>query len=91
MTLAMVFLGKTYGISAMAGAFLADAIDTYDKYVYNYAECGTDEDIAVNLKKQLGDKISIEDQRNPSFDIFQRKKQLSLHRGKQQPSPFDTS
>ena len=58
---AMIFLGKTYGVSAMAGAFLADAVDTYDKYVYNYAECGTDEDIAFRLKKQLGDKVSIDD------------------------------
>jgi len=45
---ALVYVGKTYGIDAMYGAMLADAADTYDKYVDTYAEGGHDEKM-VNL------------------------------------------
>jgi hypothetical protein len=50
---AIVYLGKTYGVSAAWGALLSDAADTYDKYVANYTEGGFDEQITKELDREL--------------------------------------
>ena len=50
---AMVYLGKTYGTDAMFGGFIADAADTYDKYLENHVEGGTDEKLLRILRNHL--------------------------------------
>ncbi len=50
---AMVFVGKTWGEAAMFGAFVADAVDTYDKFLERYAEGGNDETLANRLIASL--------------------------------------
>jgi len=50
---AMVYLGKTYGMDAMFGGFIADAADTYDKYLENHVEGGTDEKLLRTLRNHL--------------------------------------
>ncbi len=52
---AIVFIGKTYGTDAMFGCFVADAADTYDKYLENYVEGGTDEKLLQNLQPRMHD------------------------------------
>jgi hypothetical protein len=51
---ALVYIGKTYGKDAMFGALLADAADTYDKYLETYAAGGNDELIVRRLLERLG-------------------------------------
>ena len=57
--LAFIIIGKMYGqkdielgISAMLGAFVVDAVDTYDKCVSYPAEKGLDEQIAHYIQEQ---------------------------------------
>lgn len=40
--LAMLYIGKIYGLDAMMGAFLMDAVDTYDKYLMQFYPGGMD-------------------------------------------------
>ena len=58
--LAFIMIGKKYGIEAMIGAFLVDAIDTYDKCVKYPAEKGLDEKIASYIQKAWHDKTGEE-------------------------------
>ncbi|MBN2289142.1 MAG: hypothetical protein JXQ83_07400 [Candidatus Glassbacteria bacterium] len=53
---AIVYLGKTYGVDALYGCFVADAADTYDKYLADYVEGGTDEKLLQTLRKRLGSR-----------------------------------
>ncbi|MFC1614334.1 hypothetical protein ACFL5K_03470 [Gemmatimonadota bacterium] len=50
---AIVYIGKTYGTDAMYGCFVADAADTYDKYVEDYVEGGTDEKLLRTLHQRM--------------------------------------
>jgi len=50
---AMVFVGKTWGETAMYGAFVADAVDTYDKFLERYSSGGSDEALADRLLARL--------------------------------------
>lgn len=50
--LAMIMIGKKYGISAMLGAFVVDAIDTYDKCVLHPLEKGLDEKLASHIQTE---------------------------------------
>ncbi len=50
---AIVYIGKTYGTDAMYGVLLADAADTYDKYVDTYVEGGHDENMVNLISKHL--------------------------------------
>lgn len=40
---ALIYIGRRFGIDAFWGAFVADACDTYDKYVIHYKTNGYDE------------------------------------------------
>jgi len=46
---ALIFIGKSISTDAFWGAFLADACDTYDKYIVNYRSDGMDEYMANYL------------------------------------------
>ncbi len=64
--MAFVIIGKQYGIDAMLGAFVVDAVDTYDKCTKYPLEGGHDEKIAAviqhNWKQVHGtDLVSEED------------------------------
>lgn len=54
--LAMIMIGKKYGISAMLGAFVVDAIDTYDKCVLYPLEKGLDEKLASHIQTEWNTK-----------------------------------
>lgn len=51
---ALIYLGKIYGEAAMYGGLLADAADTYDKYVEVYVTGGYDELLVASLLSRLG-------------------------------------
>ena len=53
---ALIFIGKKYGISAFWGGFIADACDTYDKFLVNYISLGYDEYIAKHIYRLWHDK-----------------------------------
>lgn len=48
--LAMIHVGAVYGYAAMLGAFVMDAIDTYDKYVVDLAWDGLDIELARSIQ-----------------------------------------
>lgn len=50
---AIVYIGKTLGTDAMYGAMLADAADTYDKFLETYTEGGHDEKLVRMVSKKL--------------------------------------
>ena len=50
---AIIYLGKTYGRDAMYGVLLADAADTYDKFVETYVEGGYDEKLVRLVTARL--------------------------------------
>ena len=50
---AIIYVGKTYGTDAMYGALLADAADTYDKYVDTYVQGGHDEKMVNLISKHM--------------------------------------
>ena len=50
---AIIYIGKTYGTDGMYGALLADAADTYDKYVETFIEGGYDENMVNLVSKRL--------------------------------------
>ncbi|HUU26444.1 MAG TPA: hypothetical protein VM123_01405, partial [archaeon] len=50
---AIVYIGKTYGVDAMFGVLLADAADTYDKFVDTYCEGGYDEKLVWMISNRL--------------------------------------
>ncbi|MEA1996267.1 MAG: hypothetical protein U9N45_01445 [Gemmatimonadota bacterium] len=51
---AIVHIGKTYGVDSMYGVLLADAADTYDKYLETYTENGHDEKLVHMVSERLG-------------------------------------
>ena len=51
--LAMIWVGAKYGYSAMLGAFVMDAIDTYDKYLLDLTWGGYDTALAGLVQKQF--------------------------------------
>lgn len=51
--MAMIYVGARYGHSAMLGAFLMDAIDTYDKYLLNLTWGGFDTWLAGRIQKHF--------------------------------------
>ncbi|MEA2062646.1 MAG: hypothetical protein U9P14_03005 [Gemmatimonadota bacterium] len=53
---ATVYMGKTHGIDAMYGLFVADAADTYDKYLEHYLSGGNDEKLLRTVVESLGSK-----------------------------------
>lgn len=51
--MALIFVGAKYGFSAMLGAFVMDAIDTYDKYLLNLTWGGFDTALAGRIQKHF--------------------------------------
>lgn len=51
--LALINMGARYGYSAMLGAFVMDAIDTYDKYLLNLTWGGFDTALAGRIQKHF--------------------------------------
>ena len=51
--LALIHVGAKYGYSAMLGAFVMDAIDTYDKYLLNLTWGGFDTALAGRIQKHF--------------------------------------
>ncbi len=49
--LAIIYIGAKYGFSAMLGAFVMDAIDTYDKYLLDLTWGGFDTHLAGRIQK----------------------------------------
>lgn len=57
---AILASGKLYNLSVALGAFLADAIDTLEKFVIDYAD--QDDDLARHIEQNFDDlNLSIED------------------------------
>jgi len=54
--LAMIYIGAQHGFDAMLGAFVMDAIDTYDKFLLNLTWGGFDNDLAWRLQRHFQDK-----------------------------------
>ena len=61
---ALIFIGKTHGADAMYGAFLADAADTYDKFLARYVWGGWDERLVrvVRERWQGTDELATEEE-----------------------------
>jgi hypothetical protein len=53
--LAMIYIGAQYGLDAMLGAFVMDAIDTYDKFLLNMSWGGFDTQLARRLQRHFLD------------------------------------
>ncbi|MFH2054248.1 MAG: hypothetical protein ABIK96_17455 [bacterium] len=53
--MAMLFIGAMYGYDAMLGAFVMDAIDSYDKYVVDLVWGGLDTHLARTIQKRFLD------------------------------------
>lgn len=51
--LALIYVGAKFGFSAMLGAFVMDAIDTYDKYLLNLTWGGFDTALAGRIQKHF--------------------------------------
>jgi hypothetical protein len=51
--LAIIYIGAKYGFSAMMGAFVMDAIDTYDKYLMDLTWGGFDTHLAGRIQKHF--------------------------------------
>ncbi len=54
--MAMIYIGAKYGFDAMLGAFVMDAIDTYDKYVIDLTWGGLDTDLARSIQRRFMDR-----------------------------------
>ncbi|MBU8870455.1 MAG: hypothetical protein KOO60_06290 [Gemmatimonadales bacterium] len=54
--LAMIWVGAKFGYGAMLGAFVMDAIDTYDKYVLNLTWGGFDTHLAGLIQEHFLDR-----------------------------------
>ena len=54
--LAMIHIGAFHGYSAMLGAFVMDAIDTYDKYVIDMTWGGYDTHLARTIQQRFSDR-----------------------------------
>ncbi len=54
--LAMIYIGAQHGFDAMLGAFVMDAIDTYDKFLLNLTWGGFDNDLARRLQRHFQDQ-----------------------------------
>jgi hypothetical protein len=53
--LALIFIGAQYGYDAMLGAFVMDAIDTYDKFLLDLTWGGFDTHLARSLQRHFLD------------------------------------
>ena len=53
--LAMIYVAARHGYSALLGAFVMDAIDTYDKYLLNLTWGGFDTALAGRIQKHFRD------------------------------------
>ncbi len=51
--MAIIYIGAKYGFSAMLGAFVMDAIDTYDKYLLDLTWGGFDTYLAGRIQKHF--------------------------------------
>lgn len=51
--LAIIYIGAKFGFDAMMGAFVMDAIDTYDKYLLNLTWGGFDTFLAGRIQKHF--------------------------------------
>ncbi len=54
--LAMLYIGAHHGFEAMLGAFVMDAIDTYDKYVVDLTWGGVDTALARTIQERFLDR-----------------------------------
>jgi len=54
--MAMLYIGARHGFDAMLGAFVMDAIDTYDKYVIDLTWGGVDTDLARTIQNRFLDR-----------------------------------
>ena len=54
--LAMIWVGANFGYGAMLGAFVMDAIDTYDKYVLDLTWGGFDTHLAGRIQNHFMDR-----------------------------------
>ncbi len=54
--MAMFYIGERYGFDALLGAFVMDAIDTYDKYVIDLTWGGLDTDLARTIQRRFSDR-----------------------------------
>jgi len=60
--LAMIYIGKRYGVDAMLGALLIDAVDTYDKFLIKFRNTGMDGYLAnITLQHLDYDFVSMEE------------------------------
>ena len=53
--MAMIYVGAQHGFDAMLGAFVMDAIDTYDKFLLDLTWGGFDTDLARRLQRHYQD------------------------------------
>jgi hypothetical protein len=49
--LALVYLGARYGFAALLGGFVMDALDTYDKFLWEFTPGGSDAALAQELQQ----------------------------------------
>lgn len=49
--LALLYIGKRYGFDALLGAFLMDAVDSYDKFLLNFFPGGMDAQLAGHISR----------------------------------------
>jgi len=54
--LALIYIGAQYGYDAMLGAFVMDAIDTYDKYLLELTWGGFDAALARRIQRHFQDR-----------------------------------
>jgi len=54
--LALIHIGANHGYDALLGAFVMDAIDTYDKYLLNLVWGGFDADLARRIQRHFIDR-----------------------------------
>ncbi|MFH1844008.1 MAG: hypothetical protein ABIF77_12450 [bacterium] len=51
--LALIYVGARFGFAAMLGAFLMDAIDTYDKYLWEFRSGGMDSYLTARIQQHF--------------------------------------
>lgn len=54
--LALIYIARRFGYDAMLGAFVMDAMDTYDKYVLDLTWDGMDTDLARDIQQRFLDR-----------------------------------
>ena len=69
--LALIYVGARHGFDGMLGAFVMDAVDTYDKYLWRFANRGFDTLLATAIQdrfRQLTGKPLVGDE--PILDLI---------------------